>query len=41
LAADERLSEAAGPALAIVLVGIIPVIILSLKIAKSRQYQDY
>ncbi|MDE5121964.1 MAG: iron ABC transporter permease, partial [Trichodesmium sp. St19_bin1] len=33
LAADERLSEAAGPALAIVLVGIIPVIILSLKIA--------
>ena len=41
LAADERLSEAAGPALAIVLVGIIPVIILSLKIAKSGQYQDY
>ena len=41
LAADERLSEAAGPALAIVLVGIIPVIILSLKIAKSRQYQYY
>ena len=41
LATDERLSEAAGPALAIVLVGIIPVIILSLKIAKSRQYQDY
>ncbi len=41
LAADERLTEAAGPALAIVLVGIIPVIILSLKIAKSRQYQDY
>ncbi|NEQ41298.1 MAG: iron ABC transporter permease [Okeania sp. SIO3I5] len=38
LAADERLTEAAGPALAIVLVGIIPVIILSLKIAKSRQY---
>lgn len=41
LAADERLTEAAGPALAIVLVGIIPVIILSLKISKSRQYQDY
>ncbi len=38
LAADERLTEAAGPALAIVLVGIIPVIILSLRIAKSRQY---
>ncbi|NES66937.1 MAG: iron ABC transporter permease [Okeania sp. SIO2D1] len=38
LASDERLTEAAGPALAIVLVGIIPVILLSLKIAKSRQY---
>ena len=37
LAADERLTEAAGPALAIVLVGIIPVIMLSLRIAKSRQ----
>ncbi|MGD1699161.1 ABC transporter permease [Dapis sp. BLCC M229] len=37
LAADERLTEAAGPALAIVLVGIIPVILLSLRIAKSRQ----
>ncbi|MEM1173058.1 MAG: iron ABC transporter permease [Cyanobacteria bacterium P01_H01_bin.35] len=38
LAADERLTEAAGPALAIVLVGIIPVILLSLEITKSRQY---
>ncbi|NEP05099.1 MAG: iron ABC transporter permease [Okeania sp. SIO2G4] len=38
LASDERLTEAAGPALAIVLVGIIPVILLSLRIAKSRQY---
>lgn len=37
LASDERLTEAAGPALAIVLVGIIPVILLSLRIAKSRQ----
>ncbi|MGK7921313.1 MAG: ABC transporter permease [Trichodesmium sp.] len=37
LAADERLTEAAGPALAIVLVGIIPVILLSFKIAHSRQ----
>lgn len=37
LAADERLSEAAGPALAIVAVGMIPVILLSLKIAQSRQ----
>lgn len=39
LASDERLTEAAGPALAIVLVGIIPVILLSLRIAKSRQRQ--
>ncbi|MGB3513518.1 MAG: iron ABC transporter permease [Microcoleaceae cyanobacterium] len=37
LASDERLTEAAGPALAIVLVGIVPVILLSLRIAKSRQ----
>ncbi len=37
LAADERLAEAAGPALAIVAVGMIPVILLSLKIAQSRQ----
>ncbi len=37
LASDERLAEAAGPALAIVLVGIIPVIVLSLKIAQSRR----
>ncbi|MGQ4647068.1 ABC transporter permease subunit [Lyngbya aestuarii] len=36
LASDERLAEAAGPALAIVLVGIIPVIFLSLRIAQSR-----
>ncbi|MGB7443814.1 MAG: iron ABC transporter permease [Coleofasciculaceae cyanobacterium] len=36
LASDERLVEAAGPALAIVLVGIIPVIFLSLRITKSR-----
>ncbi len=35
-ASDERLIEAAAPALAIVLVGIIPVIFLSLRIAKSR-----
>ena len=38
LASDERLTQAAGPALAIILVGMIPVIILSLRIAKSRQY---
>lgn len=36
LAADERLSEAAAPALAIVLVGILPVILLSWQIARSR-----
>jgi len=35
-ASDERLIEAAAPALAIVLVGIIPVIFLSVRIAKSR-----
>ncbi|MGK7875861.1 MAG: ABC transporter permease [Xenococcaceae cyanobacterium] len=35
-ASDERLIEASAPALAIVLVGIIPVIFLSLRIAKSR-----
>jgi iron(III) transport system permease protein len=35
-ASDERLVEASAPALAIVLVGIIPVILLSLRIAKSR-----
>ncbi|MBD2103419.1 iron ABC transporter permease [Leptolyngbya sp. FACHB-261] len=37
LAADERLAEASGPALAIVAVGIIPVIFLSWKITQSRQ----
>ncbi len=35
-ASDERLIEASAPALAIVLVGIIPVILLSWRIAKSR-----
>lgn len=35
-ASDERLAEAAAPALAIVLVGIIPVIFLSWRIAHSR-----
>jgi iron(III) transport system permease protein len=37
LASDERLAEASGSALALVAVGIIPVILLSLRIAKSRQ----
>ena len=35
-ASDERLAEAAAPALAIVVVGIIPVIFLSWRIARSR-----
>ncbi len=35
-ASDERLAEAAAPALAIVLVGLVPVIFLSLQMAKSR-----
>ncbi len=36
LAADERLAEAAAPALAIVLAGIIPVVLLSRQIRQSR-----
>jgi iron(III) transport system permease protein len=36
LASDERLAEAAAPALAIVLVGLVPVVLLSRAIAKSR-----
>lgn len=36
LAADERLAEAAAPALAIVVVGMIPVIVLSLRMAQYR-----
>jgi iron(III) transport system permease protein len=36
LASDEQLTEAAGPALAIVVVGILPVILLSLAISRSR-----
>jgi iron(III) transport system permease protein len=37
LASDERLAEAAGPAIAIVLAGIVPVILLSRSIARSRE----
>jgi len=37
-ASDERLIEAAAPALTIILVGIIPVIFLSFKIAQSRNF---
>ena len=36
LASDERLADAASPSLAIVLVGIIPVVLLSIAIARSR-----
>jgi iron(III) transport system permease protein len=36
LASDERLAEAAGPALAIVAVGVLPVIVLSRAISRSR-----
>jgi iron(III) transport system permease protein len=35
LASDERLAEASGPALAIVAVGLIPVLLLSLKITRG------
>lgn len=37
LASDERLAESSGAALAIVLVGLVPVFILSKSIAKSRK----
>ncbi len=37
LASDERLAEASGAALAIVLVGLVPVILLSFGIARSRR----
>ncbi|HEY5789173.1 MAG TPA: iron ABC transporter permease [Gammaproteobacteria bacterium] len=36
LASDERLAEAAGPALAIVVAGLLPVILLSRSITRSR-----
>ncbi|MEX1035572.1 MAG: iron ABC transporter permease [Sneathiella sp.] len=39
MASDERLADAAGPSLAIVIVGILPVIILSRAIARSRPGQ--
>lgn len=40
LASDERLAESSGAALAIVLVGLIPVFILSRSIAKTRQTNE-
>ena len=39
LASDERLAEASTAALAIVLVGLLPVIVLSLAISRSRSRQ--
>jgi iron(III) transport system permease protein len=36
-ASDERLVEAAAPALAIILVGLLPVMLLSWRIAHSRR----
>jgi iron(III) transport system permease protein len=40
LAADERLAEAALPALAIVLVGLLPLIVLSRQIATSGKRRE-
>jgi iron(III) transport system permease protein len=40
LASDERLAEAAPSALAIVAVGVIPVILLSWSITRSRKVAD-
>ncbi|MZR30854.1 ABC transporter permease [Sneathiella litorea] len=40
MASDERLADAAGPSLAIVIVGILPVVVLSRAIAKSRPGQN-
>lgn len=39
LASDERLAEAAGGALTIVLVGVVPVVVLSRAIARSRRME--
>lgn len=39
-ASDERLVDAAAPALAILVVGIVPVILLSYRIARSRRYSS-
>lgn len=40
LASDERLAESSGAALAIILVGLVPVFILSRSITKTRQKKD-
>ena len=39
-ASDERLREAAAPALTILLVGLLPVIVLSWQISRSRQIRQ-
>jgi len=40
LASDERLAESSGAALAIIIAGIVPVLILSRTISKSRKSED-
>ena len=40
LASDERLTEAAAPALAIVAVGLLPMVVLCRSIAKGRTAQE-
>jgi iron(III) transport system permease protein len=40
LASDERLADAAPPALAILVAGLIPILILSLSISRSRESQN-
>jgi iron(III) transport system permease protein len=40
LASDERLAESSGAALAIILVGLVPVIILSRSISRTRKVKD-
>jgi len=41
LAADERLAEASAPALAIILVGVLPVIVLSRQMSRNRGNQNF
>jgi iron(III) transport system permease protein len=41
LAQDERLGEAAGAALAIVLVGLLPIIVMSRAIARAREWDRH
>ncbi|NJO74482.1 MAG: iron ABC transporter permease [Leptolyngbyaceae cyanobacterium RM1_406_9] len=41
LAADERLAEASAPALAIILVGVLPVIVLSRQMGRNKGNQNF